>query len=115
MDRSLKWRVIGLLVGILFCVGVLIPSFVPKEQRPAWYPFSKTINLGLDLQGGLHIVYSIDLDRAVEDRAHEIKRDLDQRFIDELHGLSLGISEQLPRGRDGKLVGDDGAERGEGK
>ncbi|HEY4182459.1 MAG TPA: protein translocase subunit SecD [Kofleriaceae bacterium] len=79
----MKWRIVGLLFGILFCVCVLIPSFVAKEQRPAWYPFSKVINLGLDLQGGLHIVYSIDLDRAVEDRAHEIKRDLDQRFIDD--------------------------------
>jgi preprotein translocase subunit SecD len=83
MDRSLKWRILGLLAGILFCVGVLLPSFVSKDQRPSWYPFSKTINLGLDLQGGLHIVYSIDLDRAVEDRAHEIKRDLDARFADD--------------------------------
>ena len=83
MDRSLKWRTLGLLLSIGLCLGVLAPSFLRDGQLPSWFPFSKKINLGLDLQGGLHIVYSIDLDRAVEDRAHEIKRDLDARFADE--------------------------------
>ena len=83
MDRSLKWRTLGLLLSIVMCVGVLAPSFLRDGELPSWFPFAKKINLGLDLQGGLHIVYSIDLDRAVEDRAHEIKRDLDARFIDD--------------------------------
>ncbi len=83
MDRSLKWRTLGLLLSMVLCVGVLAPTFAREGELPWWFPFSKKINLGLDLQGGLHIVYSIDLDRAVEDRAHEIKRDLDARFADE--------------------------------
>ena len=83
MDRSLKWRTLGLLLSIGLCFGVLAPSFLRDGQLPTWFPFEKKINLGLDLQGGLHIVYSIDLDRAVEDRAHEIKRDLDARFADD--------------------------------
>jgi preprotein translocase subunit SecD len=83
MDRSLKLRTVFLLLSIFLCVGVLAPSFLRDGQLPAHFPFKKKINLGLDLQGGLHIVYSIDLDRAIEDRAHEIKRDLDARFIDD--------------------------------
>ncbi len=83
MDRSLKWRTIALLLGCLLCVGVLLPSFVSKDQLPGWFPFEKKINLGLDLQGGLHIVYSIDLDKAIDDKASEIKRDLEARFSDE--------------------------------
>jgi preprotein translocase subunit SecD len=82
MDRSLKWRTLGLLASIVLCFAVLAPTFIP-EKLPSWFPFHKKINLGLDLQGGLHIVYSIDLDRAVEDRAHEIKRDLDSGFADD--------------------------------
>ncbi|HVK83460.1 MAG TPA: protein translocase subunit SecD [Kofleriaceae bacterium] len=82
MDRSLKWRTLGLLASIVLCLAVLAPTFIP-DKLPSWFFFDKKINLGLDLQGGLHIVYSIDLDRAVEDRAHEIKRDLDSRFIDD--------------------------------
>ena len=66
MDRSLKWRTLGLLGIVLLCVGVLTPNFVedPKSQLPSWFPFKKKINLGLDLKGGLHIVYSIDLNTA---------------------------------------------------
>jgi preprotein translocase subunit SecD len=79
MDRSLKWRTIILVAITLFCVATLAPSFTPKDTLPSWFTslFSKRINYGLDLQGGLHIVYSIDLNKAVADRASEIKRDLD--------------------------------------
>lgn len=83
MDRSLKWRIVALIIGCLLCVGILLPSFVDKEQLPGWFPFHKKINLGLDLQGGLHIVYSINLDKAIDDKASEIKRDLESRFADE--------------------------------
>ncbi|MEJ7601870.1 MAG: protein translocase subunit SecD [Kofleriaceae bacterium] len=85
MDRSLKWRTLALLVAILTCVGVLLPTFVGGQVFPSWMPglFRKEINFGLDLQGGLHIVYSIDLDTAVVDKAGEIKRDLETRFHEE--------------------------------
>jgi preprotein translocase subunit SecD len=82
MDRSLKWRTLALLGILLACVGILTPNFVddPKEDLPSWFPFKRQINLGLDLKGGLHIVYSIDLNTAIVDRASEIERDLKSRF-----------------------------------
>ncbi|HTJ46421.1 MAG TPA: protein translocase subunit SecD [Kofleriaceae bacterium] len=84
MDRNLKWRTIGLVGLIAFCLCTLAPTFV-GSNLPTWFNrlFSKKINLGLDLQGGLHITYSIDLDRAVDDKASEIKRDLDSKFTDD--------------------------------
>src|SRR3954462_4619452 len=83
MDRSLKWRTVALLLGLLLCAGLLAPTWPGSEALPSWFPFKKKINLGLDLQGGMHIVYSIALDRAVDDKASDIKRDLEARFIDE--------------------------------
>jgi preprotein translocase subunit SecD len=85
MDRNLKWRTIGLVGLIVFCLCTLAPSFVPSKSLPGWFRglFSKKINMGLDLQGGLHLTYSIDLDRAVDDKASEIKRDLDSKFTDD--------------------------------
>jgi preprotein translocase subunit SecD len=82
MDRSLKWRTIALLFGLLLCVGVLAPTWPGTSSLPSWFPFKKKISLGLDLQGGVHIVYSIALDRAVDDKASEIVRDLQARFAD---------------------------------
>ena len=80
MDRSLKVRTLTLLGIIVLCVAVLMPSIVDDDALPEWFPFAKKISLGLDLQGGTHIVYSIDLDTAVSDRASEIKRELEGRF-----------------------------------
>ncbi len=79
MDRSLRWRTIALLAIVALCVLSLLPTLLPKEQLPKWYGsfFTKQIQLGLDLQGGLHIEYSIDLDKAVDDKASEIKRDIE--------------------------------------
>ena len=83
MDRSLKWRTVALLVGLLLCAGLLAPSWPGPDSLPSWFPFKKKISLGLDLQGGVHIVYSIALDRAVDDKASDIKRDLEARYADE--------------------------------
>ncbi len=83
MDRSLKWRTALLLVGVLLCAGLLAPTWPGSDALPSWFPFKKTISLGLDLQGGVHIVYSIALDRAVDDKASDIKRDLEARFADD--------------------------------
>lgn len=90
MDRSLKWRTLFLVVGTLLCIGLLIPSFASKEttkslQALPWpinKVFKSKMSLGLDLQGGLHLVYSIDLDKAIDDRASELKRDLETRLAD---------------------------------
>lgn len=83
MDRSLKWRLFALFMSCLLCAGAVLPTFLERDQLPSWFPFSKKIQLGLDLQGGLHIVYSIDLDKAIDDKASEIRRDLESRFADE--------------------------------
>ena len=85
MDRSLKWRFIALLGVLVFCACTLASSvFTGKDALPSWFTsvFSKRINLGLDLQGGMHIVYSIDLDKAVDDKATELKRDFEARFTE---------------------------------
>ncbi|MCE9573265.1 MAG: protein translocase subunit SecD [Deltaproteobacteria bacterium] len=79
MDRNLRWRSIGLIALIITCIATLLPTFVGSDRLPSWF-HKKKINMGLDLRGGLHIIYGIDLDRAVDDKASEIKRDLDAKF-----------------------------------
>jgi preprotein translocase subunit SecD len=52
MNRDIVWR-LALIFGV---VGLCAYS--------AW-PLDKSINLGLDLQGGMHLVYEVDADKAV--------------------------------------------------
>jgi preprotein translocase subunit SecD len=84
MDRSLKWRTFWLLAFSTLAVLMLVPTLVPADRLPKWYAdaFNKKIQLGLDLQGGLHIVYSIDLDKAVDDKASDIKRELEAKLTE---------------------------------
>ncbi|WP_053333059.1 protein translocase subunit SecD [Haliangium ochraceum] len=69
---------------MVLSISLLIPTLVPSESMPAWFNrvFSKKIQLGLDLQGGLYTVYSIDLDKAVDDKASEIKREFDAKMAE---------------------------------
>jgi preprotein translocase subunit SecD len=85
MDRSLRLRTILLVVIFLFCVATLIPSVVPKNQLPSWFnwAFSSKIALGTDIAGGARFVYSIDLDKAIDDKASEIKRNLETIFLED--------------------------------
>ncbi len=80
MERSWYWRV-ALIVGVaLLSVYQLVPSWyyfkLPPDVRngeaydqsvPRWAPAAKHhLNLGLDLQGGIHLAMGVDVDRAVK-------------------------------------------------
>ena len=82
MDRSLKWRTTFLVAVTALSLLMLLPTMVSSEGLPLWFSnlFNRRIQLGLDLQGGLHIIYSIDLDKAVDDKASDIKRELEAKL-----------------------------------
>ena len=83
MQRGLMWRTIALAAAIVACVAILLPNVIDRGALP--WPLSrfKPLGLGLDLQGGSRIVYTIDLDKAVDDRASDIRRDLETRFAED--------------------------------
>ncbi|HSL49126.1 MAG TPA: protein translocase subunit SecD [Candidatus Deferrimicrobiaceae bacterium] len=68
-------------------LGVRIALVVIVVAASLWYlyPPAKTINLGLDLQGGIHLVLGVDVDKAVEaqvERAGDTARaELEKRGI----------------------------------
>jgi preprotein translocase subunit SecD len=67
-------KIRGRLLLLLLVIGISAVSFVPSYQDayqalPAWMRSivpNKGIALGLDLQGGIHLVMEVDEDRAVE-------------------------------------------------
>src|ERR1700704_6441319 len=98
MDRSWYWKA-GLIAAVtLVAIYALVPSWtyfrLPADQRnesgvfekarPKWAP-SRHLNLGLDLQGGIHLVMGVEVDRAVREkavrRAEELAADLDRKSI----------------------------------
>ena len=73
-----RWKVI-LVFGIVFA-GIIfsIPNLIPTSKLkdlPAWVPH-KQVNLGLDLQGGAHLLYQIDEKELVSDWLGNIRGDV---------------------------------------
>lgn len=72
MSNSLKFR--GALV--LFCLLLSIFAMAPTIMRDSlpqwWLDTFDPIHLGLDLQGGMHLVLGVDVDKAVESRIDTI-------------------------------------------
>ncbi|MFO7554593.1 MAG: protein translocase subunit SecD [Desulfobacterales bacterium] len=68
--RNLSWRALAvfgvLVVAIIYVLPTLNPSFWPHKK----------INLGLDLQGGMHLVLEVDTDKAVESTIERLNQEL---------------------------------------
>ncbi len=73
-----KWKLI--LASIVVAAGFLfaLPNLFPAAtlaRLPAWLPH-KQVNLGLDLQGGAHLLYQLDEKEMVEDWLNTIRGDV---------------------------------------
>ncbi|RUM36753.1 MAG: protein translocase subunit SecDF, partial [Desulfobulbus sp.] len=86
MNTSLKVKLGLLITLILFALMVLVPSFYPGA--PSWwkkYLAPGGLKLGLDLQGGMHLVLRVDLDKAIENSldlaASDLKEGLAEKNI----------------------------------
>jgi preprotein translocase subunit SecD len=79
MERSWWWKaVLYGAVTLLACL-YLVPSVVPEAKQPAAFKklFTKKIQLGLDLQGGLHLVYAVDIDKAVSSKVDHLTNEIE--------------------------------------
>ncbi len=68
--KKFSWKLILIAAVILTAVVYVIPTF-----RPGVWPHKK-INLGLDLQGGMHLVLEVDADKAVENTIDRIGQEM---------------------------------------
>ncbi len=70
MRRKIGRRVILLLVAALFSGYYIIPSLgvagTLPSPLPGLLPRAERVNLGLDLQGGMHLVLEVQVEKAVE-------------------------------------------------
>ncbi len=58
--KNFSWRVIIVFAVIITAIVYILPTI-----NQGWWPHKK-INLGLDLQGGMHLVLEVDTDKSVE-------------------------------------------------
>ncbi len=68
--KKISWQTISVIAVVVVAVVYALPTF-----KPALWPH-KQINLGLDLQGGMHLVLEVQTEKAVQDRIERIGQDL---------------------------------------
>src|SRR5580704_9802531 len=99
MERSWWWK--AALYGLVTVVAVLylIPTVVPDDKQPAFIQkhFQKRIQLGLDLQGGLHLVYEVNVDKAVAGKVDRLASDIEDRLRKDKGVIDLTVTRE---GRD---------------
>ncbi len=98
------WIKFSLLVlATIISVMYIVPTFSPKIGENSAYPFSKKINLGLDLQGGLYLVMGVDFDKVFKEIAERQLNSLQERLKDKSVAITdtklrlEGVSADDPR------------------
>jgi len=84
MNTSLKLKLAFLISVILFAVMTVVPSFY--SDTPNWwknYMAPEGLRLGLDLQGGMHLVLKVNLQKAEENTLEFAAADLKDALAEE--------------------------------
>ena len=95
--KDITWKLLLVLLVMITAVIYTLPTI-----QAGWWPHKK-INLGLDLQGGMHLVLEVDTEKAVESTleriSQELRRDLKKKSI-RYTGIKVhegaGIALRLP-------------------
>lgn len=110
MNRKLQWKLLGIVVIAIVSIWLIWPPFTVKDQTGKVLQKGR-INLGLDLQGGMHVVLKVDAAKipldarkdAVERAMEVIRNRIDQFGVGEMAIQRQGkdnIIVQLPGIRD---------------
>ena len=85
------------LFGILFAV----PNFLSKDQLAGWPDFlpKQPMVLGLDLQGGSHLLLGVNRESIIEERLKTLRRDVRSKLANE-----AGIGNLITTEADGVVV-----------
>ncbi|MBI3608007.1 MAG: protein translocase subunit SecD [Nitrospirae bacterium] len=83
MKRGVKGRFLLIATTVVLSAVFFLPSTPWFGSLPAWWQHylpHKGITLGLDLQGGMHLVLEVDVAKAVDNMVERLAQDLGDRL-----------------------------------
>ena len=111
--KAITWKLCGVLLVILVAVIFTLPSvhmYTKGTSVPELWPHKK-INLGLDLQGGMHLVLEVQVEKAVENaldlKVLDLRKNLRKKQIQN-KGLTKRDNFSV---LDVKIIGTENAEK----
>ena len=84
MNSNLKWKAVFIAIVILICLIGLVgrPDFPPKSWAGIKSNFGQVIKLGLDLQGGTHLILQVQVQEAVSQETDQVLDNITKQFRD---------------------------------
>ena len=101
--KQFSWKLILVFAVLVTAVIYILPSL-----KPALWPH-KQINLGLDLQGGMHLVLEVDTAKALESTVERISQEMRERLkkkrirfvaIDRFEGIKISAKVKKDESQD---------------
>ena len=103
MLRLAPWKVASILALVVFAALLIVPSFLRagdgggvESRLPSFVPF-RPIVLGLDLQGGAHMLMEVDSASVIKAQVEALRDDVRGKMREGKISISGGIAMQ-PRG-----------------
>jgi SecD/SecF fusion protein len=106
-----RWKTVLIWITVALAFIFTLPNFFSKEQlaaAPDWLP-KRTMPLGLDLQGGSHILLQVERADLVKDRVNTVRDDVRRLLREakiEYSGLSGGAQNVRVKINDPAKVAD---------
>src|SRR6202023_2261911 len=103
MLRFPAWKIVSILAMTAFALLLIVPSLLGPDHReavishlPKWMP-ARAIVLGLDLQGGSHVLLEVDSNSVVKTLVDNLRDSVRRVLREEKVAITGGIGAQ-PRG-----------------
>ena len=87
MIRLTRWKVALCIVSAVFGLLFTLPNVLPAGVLPSWMPHQK-LNLGLDLQGGSHLLLEVDTAAIKVERLNNLVEDVRTTLREKRIGFS---------------------------
>src|SRR5256885_8143880 len=72
-----RWKALGILLTALFVCMLAVPNFFPEKTVQSWPKWAQRhIVLGLDLQGGSHILLEVDSNAVRKEKVESLRDDV---------------------------------------
>ncbi|MEE9537149.1 MAG: protein translocase subunit SecD [Desulfobacterales bacterium] len=101
--KNFSWKLILVFAVIIAAIIYVLPTF-----KPGLWPY-KQINLGLDLQGGMHLVLEVDTAKAIEGQVERISQEIFEQLkkkrirnvsLDRINGTKIAATVHNPESLD---------------
>ena len=108
-----RWQIAVAVIAVVFAVVYSAPNFLPSSV--SWLP-GDPVRLGLDLQGGSHLLLRVDSDVVLEERLESVLDEIRTRYRGcwyRVHGHRCQAADRRTDA-DGSGAGGTGAGAGRG-